>query len=173
MFQHHERPAILGAICILVIMAGFDVWDDARQGESIDMLIWDVVLVGAVTGLLTYIFVFQPHAAHLRTRRLESEAMEQTAELNALAHQARKQLEGLGVYISAQFDTWKLTPAEKEVALLLLKGLSMKEIASVRGISERTARQQATTVYGKAELDGRTGLSAYFLEDLLLPGPPS
>lgn len=49
--QHHERPAILGAICILVIMAGFDVWDDARQGESIGMLIWDVVLVGAVTGL--------------------------------------------------------------------------------------------------------------------------
>lgn len=173
MFQHHERPAILGAICILVVMAGLDILDDARHGESLSMLIWDVVLVGAVTALLTYIFIFQPYASHLRTRKLENEAVEQTAELTTLARQARKQLEGLGVYISAQFDIWKLTPAESEVALLLLKGLSMKEIANVRGISERTARQQATTVYGKANLEGRTGLSAFFLEDLLLPVSPA
>lgn len=173
MFQRHERPAILGAICILVIMAGVDIFDDARNGETIAMLIWDVVLVGAVTALLAYNFVFQPYAAHLRTRTLENEAEEHTAELAVLARQARKQLEGMGVYINAQFETWKLTPAEREVALLLLKGLSMKEIASVREISDRTARQQATTVYSKADLEGRNGLSAFFLEDLLLPGPPS
>ena len=59
--------------------------------------------------------------------------------------------------------------AEEEVGLLLLKGLSMKEIADLRGTSERTAREQAGAVYAKAGLSGRAELSAFFLEDLLPP----
>ena len=81
----------------------------------------------------------------------------------------RMQLRGLGEAIDAQFDRWGLTPAEREVALLILKGLSHKEIAAVRESSERTARQQARAIYAKANLSGRAALSAFFLEDLLLP----
>jgi DNA-binding NarL/FixJ family response regulator len=55
------------------------------------------------------------------------------------------------------------------VASLLLKGLSHKEIAEVRRVSEATARQQARAVYKKAGLSGRNELAAFFLEDLLLP----
>jgi DNA-binding NarL/FixJ family response regulator len=63
------------------------------------------------------------------------------------------------------------TPArsEREVGLLLLKGLSLKDIAVVRGASEATVRQQAQAIYRKADLAGRAELSAFFLEDLLLP----
>jgi DNA-binding CsgD family transcriptional regulator len=81
----------------------------------------------------------------------------------------RELLQGLGAAIDAQFDRWSLTAAEREVAMLLLKGLSHKEIAAVRGGSEQTARQQARAVYAKAKLSGRAALSAFFLEDLLLP----
>jgi DNA-binding CsgD family transcriptional regulator len=81
----------------------------------------------------------------------------------------RELLKGLSAAIDAQFDRWGLTPAEREVALLLLKGLSHKEIAVVRGSSVLTVRQQARSVYGKANLSGRASLSAFFLEDLLLP----
>lgn len=62
---------------------------------------------------------------------------------------------------------WELSPAEKEVALLLLKGLSHKEIAEVRGTSEATVRQQSRALYKKAGLTGRHDLAAFFLEDLL------
>jgi DNA-binding NarL/FixJ family response regulator len=55
------------------------------------------------------------------------------------------------------------------VALLLLKGLSTKEIAAVRAVSERTVREQSGAVYTKANLTGRAALSAFFLEDLLAP----
>ena len=41
-------------------------------------------------------------------------------------------LSGLGEAIEAQFSRWNLTEAEREVALLLLKGLSLKEAAAVR-----------------------------------------
>lgn len=78
-------------------------------------------------------------------------------------------LEGLGVAIDEQFQRWRLTPAEAEVGLLLLKGLSHKEIAQVRRTSERTIREQARALYRKASLSGRASLSAFFLEDLLLP----
>jgi DNA-binding NarL/FixJ family response regulator len=83
--------------------------------------------------------------------------------------EARALLNGLGEAIDAQFSRWSLTEAEREVALLLLKGLSHKEIAVVRAVSERTVREQARSIYSKAGLTGRTALSAFFLEDLLAP----
>lgn len=84
-------------------------------------------------------------------------------------NEARMHLKGLGEAIDVQFSRWSLTDAEREVALLLLKGLSSKEVAAVRGTGERTAREQARSVYSKAGLTGRAALSAFFLEDLLAP----
>ena len=78
-------------------------------------------------------------------------------------------MRGVGAAIDQQFDSWRLTSAEKDVALLLLKGLSHKEVAELRGRAERTVRQQALAVYRKSNLSGRASLAAYFLEDLLLP----
>lgn len=83
--------------------------------------------------------------------------------------ESRALLTGLGDAIDAQFSRWNLTDAEREVALLLLKGLSTKEVAAVRATSERTIRAQAAALYGKAGLSGRAALSAFFLEDLLAP----
>jgi len=76
---------------------------------------------------------------------------------------------GLAAALDDQFERWNLSPAEKEVALLLLKGLSHKEIAEIRSVTEATARQQARAVYKKAGLSGRHDLAAFFLEDLMLP----
>ncbi len=83
--------------------------------------------------------------------------------------EATRLLAGLGAAIEAQFERWGLTPAEKEVALLLLKGLGHKEAAGVLERSERTVRQHAIAVYRKSGLAGRAELAAFFLEDLLLP----
>ena len=83
--------------------------------------------------------------------------------------EARTLLNGLGDAIDAQFSRWNLTEAEREVALLLLKGLSLKEIAAIRVTTERTVRAQARSLYGKAGVTGRAALSAFFLEDLLAP----
>lgn len=83
--------------------------------------------------------------------------------------EARTYLNGLGEAIDEQFSRWNLTEAEREVALLLLKGLSLKEVATVRATNERTVRTQARALYAKAGLSGRAALSAFFLEDLLAP----
>lgn len=78
-------------------------------------------------------------------------------------------VQGLSDAIDAQFEVWELTPAEFEVARLLLKGLTFQEIADIREVSERTVRSQARSVYKKASLGSRAELSAFFLEDFLVP----
>lgn len=66
-----------------------------------------------------------------------------------------------------QFNSWGFSRAEKEIALLLIKGLAMKEIGDIRGSNESTVRQQASQIYKKSSLGGRMELSAFFLDDLL------
>jgi len=83
--------------------------------------------------------------------------------------EARLLIDGLGKAMDEQFTRWNLTQAERDVALLLMKGLSVKEVATVRATNERTVRSQARTLYSKAGLSGRAALSAFFLEDLLAP----
>lgn len=93
------------------------------------------------------------------------------AERDVWKVSARGALEGLGDAVNGQFSKWGLTPAEREVALLLLKGYSHKQVAQATGRNERTARQHASAAYQKAGLAGRAELAAYFFEDLMLPVP--
>ena len=97
---------------------------------------------------------------------------ERQAERDAWRTHAEKVLQGLGQEVGRQFDEWGLSPAERDTALMLLKGFSFKRIASLSGRGERTVRQHAVSVYEKSGLAGRAELSGFFLGDLLLPPPP-
>jgi DNA-binding CsgD family transcriptional regulator len=107
--------------------------------------------------------------AHRALAQTRSELAGRATERDAWRAQAEKALRGLGEQIDAQLVRWGLTPAERETALLLLKGFGHKEIAALQSKSERTVRQHAVAVYRKSGLSGRAELSAFFLEDLLLP----
>ncbi len=84
-------------------------------------------------------------------------------------NQNKSLIDGLSIKIHEQFRLWGLTQAETDVALLIIKGFSLEEIAGLRGTSERTIRDQAAAVYRKAKLKNRIELAAYFLEELLAP----
>ncbi len=70
-------------------------------------------------------------------------------------------------YLHKQFDAWKLSPSEKEIAVLMLKGLSFVEIAEARDTKEKTVRQQASALYKKTNVSSRHEFSAWFFEDML------
>jgi len=140
---------------------------DMTAGEILFELVEPTLIVMTAVGVVYLLG---------RVRRQHQEQMTLIRDLEVARSEGaqwrgdmRELLKGLGAAIDAQFDRWGLTAAEREVAMLLLKGLSHKEIAVVRGGSEMTARQQARAVYAKANLSGRAALSAFFLEDLLLP----
>ena len=97
------------------------------------------------------------------------ERQEALIEASRWKNEAQSAIQGLSGAIDTQLSRWHLTGAEKEVALLILKGLSLKEIAEIRSVSEKTVRAQSFAIYSKSGLSGRAELSAFFLEDLLLP----
>ena len=124
-----------------------------------------IVLLSAIPVLLTYrtFLVYKNQQALIRdldAARLQGRQWRD---------ETRSLLKGLGEAIDRQFLTWKLTGAEREIGLLILKGMSHKEIAAARVTSERTIRAQARSIYAKAGLSVGAALSAFFLEDLLAP----
>ena len=68
----------------------------------------------------------------------------------------------MGEKIDEQLDEWCLSAAEKEIALMLIKGFSTRDMAHFRGTNEKTVRQQASQVYAKANLENRAELAAFF-----------
>ena len=73
----------------------------------------------------------------------------------------------LGALIEDRFKTWRLTPAEVDVALLALKGFDVARIAELRGAAAGTVRAQLARIYGKAGVSSHVELLSTFIEDLL------
>ncbi len=70
-----------------------------------------------------------------------------------------------------KFDQWALSPAERDVALFAIKGMSTQEIAGLRGVSEGTIKAQANAIYRKAGVTGRPQLLSLFIDELMDDAP--
>lgn len=138
---------------------------------------WDIFLEGGVMLLAISGIVFLMWDIHQRQCEMENlrtqlsltradlhNTRADLSELNEKLLQASRQY---GQVIQEQMSAWEFTPSEKDVALLLLKGLSFEEIATIRDTKEKTVRQQATAIYRKSGLNGRHEFAAWFFEDFL------
>ncbi len=170
-FSRPRRPpAPLGLFAFVALLMTIDVVDDLIDGVGAGHLALELVVMAAA--FAGAVLLAQQWARERRqARAVRARLGRARADADGWRAEAEAALRGLGEALDQQFERWALTPAEREVALLLLKGLSLRDVASVRGTSERTARQQARAVYAKGSLAGRAELSAFFLEDLLLPSP--
>ncbi len=66
-----------------------------------------------------------------------------------------------------RFSQWGLTPAERDVALFAIKGMSTQDIAALRDTSEGTVKAQTNAIYRKAGVSGRPQLLSLFIDDLM------
>lgn len=66
-----------------------------------------------------------------------------------------------------RFAEWGLTPAERDVALFAIKGMSLQEMAGLRDVSEGTIKAQTNAIYRKAGVSGRTQLLSLFIDELM------
>lgn len=150
-------------------LIGLELYEDPglSAGEILLELIQPTLIVIIAVGMVRLIEQMQNHYEKqmLLIKGLEAARIEGMQWRESMGDLIR----GLSQGIASQFEKWDLTQAEREVGLLILKGMSYKEIAILRDVSEKTVRQQAHSIYKKAKLSGRAALSAYFLEDLLLP----
>ena len=147
----HYNPAIILAAAALFF--AYDIMADLMDGSEsmLHMAVESLVFIAISTVLF---------AELRRVNRLKKEVLRERGKAARLSGELLAVMRG-------EFAEWGLSTSESQVALLLIKGLSMREISEVREVKEKTIRQQATSVYAKSGCAGRHELVARFIEDLM------
>jgi DNA-binding CsgD family transcriptional regulator len=156
------------AVVLLIIMVlnFFDVLTDISLGVPTWHIIEESLIV-FISGLVAVLLIIDIRKRTKNIQTLKTKLDVTDIKLKDITDEmifARKQYSQV---IHDQFEQWQLTQSEQQVSMLLLKGLSFKEISAVRETKEKTVRQQASTIYSKASVEGRHDLAAWFLEDFI------
>ena len=153
-------------LIIIMTLNALDVFVDIGLGVPMWHIVQEssLVLLSAIGAILLVLHMRKKNKHLHELANNLAHANKQVASLSSKIEEERKRY---SLIIKSQFDQWQLTAGEQQVALLLLKGLTLKEIASVRETKEMTVRQQASSIYSKSGLTGRHEFSAWFLEDFL------
>jgi DNA-binding CsgD family transcriptional regulator len=158
----------LATFILIFVLAVGDIIYDWQEAGNFDAHILGEIIMGLVSLIA---FAALSVSIWLNNRKLKEthqQLNQANNDLTTSEHQTQKLMGDFSKIIQAQFASWQLTESEKEVALLLLKGLSLDEIAAVRETKAKTVRQQASNLYKKAGISGRHELVAFFFEELLI-----
>lgn len=129
---------------------GYDDTGSWRDSDAFEYLVSAVLVIGvAVTGWLIKTTIN-------RQKRLDD--------------QIRAASGAFAELLDEHFDQWALTPSERDVALLAIKGLSITEMAQIRETREGTIKTQCNAIYRKAGVNGRPQLISLFVEELMGEG---
>jgi DNA-binding CsgD family transcriptional regulator len=165
--RNESRLLTLGLIIIALVTAG-DILIDIQAGlpyqhliHEITIMIFCLVLVSFQTRTIS--------KQKLKISKTEAELIQSNTQRDEFRRKSHRFSHDFATVVEEQFKAWDLTESEKEIAILLIQGMSMKEIADDRQSKESTVRQQSASIYRKSHLDGRQQLSSYFLEDLFSP----
>lgn len=143
-------------VIILILATVFFAYDIVADLLDGDEALLHIIIESVVFLAISMVLFRELHRLRLVKAEL-SEERTRTARLSG----------ELIAVMRNKFVKWGLSSSESEIALLLIKGLSMKEIAEARHVKEKTIRQQATRVYSKSGCAGRHELVAHFIEDLM------
>jgi DNA-binding CsgD family transcriptional regulator len=152
--------ALLPLLALQLASGLFLLWDilGTMLGLASSPIAWvyyELAQIGAVIGLIFGMVVSA-------TLMLRSIGRQRKAEASLrLASGAFMDV------LQERFAEWELTPAEKDVALFSIKGLSTADIASLRNTSEGTVKAQTNAIYRKAGVSGRPQLLSLFIDELM------
>lgn len=155
----HKRPlALIGLILAQVFCAGFFVSDVITDGFAPGFLSLDPHLILELLATFTLVLavILEVHLLRgllLRNAHLETQMAIAAGAFHDILHD--------------HFAQWKLTPAEQDVALFTVKGLSITEIADLRGSAEGTIKSHLNAIYRKSGVAGKSALLSLFIEDLM------
>ncbi len=156
-----DRPLVWIVVAVQCVCGAYFMWEILASVAGLPSLPlrWqarELVELGASTGLI----VGAGLAVHLvaQARRAETRA----TRAHKLTTGAFTQT------VDAYFTRLALTEAEMDIAWLVLKGMSMAEIAELRQTRPGTVKAQCTAIYRKAGVNSKSQLFSQVVEDLLL-----
>lgn len=148
--------AILMVQLVCAIFFVFQIFSSVLGIGPYSWQLYEIIEIGAAAGLIVGVLL-----GLLVLRR--------TLARNALIEDQLRLASGAFVEVMEErFVTWGLTPAERDVALFAIKGMSTQEIAQLRGVSEGTIKAQTNAIYRKAGVNGRTQLLSLFIDELMV-----
>lgn len=155
-----DRFSIFLLLGVQLICAGFFLFNIITSliGVSFTPISWalfELIEIGAAVGLVLGVFV------SFSLLRKSAKAQAKAEDSLRLASGAFAEL------IDERFAEWKLTPAERDVALMCIKGLTIAEITQIRSTSDGTVKAQTNAIYRKAQVNGRAQLMSLFIDDLM------
>ena len=167
MLRMMDKNILLNILFLFITstFVGLDVMTDIQEGLPMRHYLHEVALITGCFGWIgaqIYLILRRDKKLSMILNSLKRVEDERDFYLNKVSH-FKAQFNDL---IDEQFKLWGLSIGERDVAILLIKGLTMKEIADLRQTAEGTVRQQAQNIYKKSHLHSRQQLSAYFLDDL-------
>lgn len=152
---------VIAPLMALQLASGaFLLWDilGSLLGIASTPIAWvyyELAQIGAVIGLILGMGV----SALLLLRSIRRQrAVEESLRLASGAFME---------VLEERFAEWALTPAERDVALFSIKGMSTAEIAQLRSTSEGTVKAQTNAIYRKAGVSGRPQLLSLFIDELM------
>jgi DNA-binding CsgD family transcriptional regulator len=164
--QAKETTILILIFAIVIVTSGADLLADLSHGADMGHIVKEAIIVTiSIVAIAWLLLGLHQQRLEIKSLRQELDAANSPqAPAKKYVLEARKKL---GNVVTQQFSEWTLTGSETEVGWLLMKGLSLKEIAIVRSTQEKTVRQQASSIYKKAGVNGRHAFSAWFIEDIL------
>lgn len=149
---------VIQGLCLIGL--GIDLWGEFPQADSWrDLSIDGWVHLASECAMVALVLTGLAVARFAMTR-LHVERNELRDELVSL----RGEFDQI---IQARFDDWKLSAAQKDVALLTLRGLRIAEIASARNCAEGTVKAHLNAIFRAADVHTRNELIGLLMEELL------
>jgi DNA-binding CsgD family transcriptional regulator len=140
--------AVLQIGCGLIFLSDLITeWRGQRLHAEVELFAVIALALGAV--------LFLREAVHLSRRNAR---VERELDVASGAFQT---------VIEQHFDDWGLSPAERDVALLTIKGVPIAEIARMRDTREGTIKAQSTAIYRKVGVSSRAELVSVMVEELI------
>lgn len=156
--RHRARLTLLVTVAVQVLCALFFVSDIVLSVLGLPPLAWSLreaieiaASVGLLLGIALGVVIIRQNVA--RTAEVEGQLRAASGAFMEL--------------LQERFVDWGLTPAERDVALFAMKGLSTQDIAQLRATSEGTVKAQTNAIYRKAGVSGRPQLLSLFIDDLM------
>jgi DNA-binding CsgD family transcriptional regulator len=163
-----RRGAVfLGMALLLFCMAffSFDVVADIVEhvlgnvpynaGELFHLIFEMLAVVGLGYAVITL-------RAYLRVIQSEAERSRETI------HMLRGNFDEV---LRDKFEDWGLTTAERDVTLLIIRGLSVADIAAARNTAPGTIKAQSTSIFRKIGVGSKTELMSAIIDEFLSAKP--
>ena len=142
---------IVEAFCAVIFTS--DVVFDVLHADKFD---WHIVVEALASISLLVAIFFQVQFLIEVLRRKQS--LERTAQMaNRAVHDI----------IEKNFDSWALTASERDIAGLLVKGLSIAEIAKVRNSAEGTIKSHLNAIYRKSGTRSRADVMSQIMDSMI------